>query len=226
MPSEAKRRFLWFATEALLAVMVVLIVVRSGALRSKSPDGASVWFYDESEKRLYAAPSDTVPPDKGIGGRVRAVVIVPGRAPAAPVKSASPISKPIRRRSRSCSKRSARPARPIVPMPPRCRGARATFSRPIRSSGAWTMRIGYARQPGGAPDCLGMAFVARRQWATARRLRALSSPPPGPASGPMPGVPPPGEGPGAGGEFHTPAPRWPAGCTRLAADYRRFPSRA
>lgn len=39
-----------------------------------------IWFYDESERRLYAVPGDTVPPHRGIGGAVddgvRAVVVV------------------------------------------------------------------------------------------------------------------------------------------------------
>ena len=42
-------------------------------------DGIQVWFYDESERRLYAMPRETIPPDRGIGGvsgdGVRAVVI-------------------------------------------------------------------------------------------------------------------------------------------------------
>ena len=42
-------------------------------------EGALSYFYDESEKKLYAAPRDTIPPDDGIGGApgdgVRAVVV-------------------------------------------------------------------------------------------------------------------------------------------------------
>src|SRR5579871_3041837 len=30
--------------------------------------GSHVWFYDESEKKLYSMPDTTIPPDKGIGG--------------------------------------------------------------------------------------------------------------------------------------------------------------
>ncbi len=41
--------------------------------------GASTWFYDLSEKRLYQTGRDTIPPDKGIGGPsgdgVRALVV-------------------------------------------------------------------------------------------------------------------------------------------------------
>lgn len=41
--------------------------------------GEQVWFYDESEKRLYPGNPETAPPDKGIGGKkndgVRAIVV-------------------------------------------------------------------------------------------------------------------------------------------------------
>lgn len=40
-----------------------------------------IWFYDESERRLYAAPRDTIPPDHGTGGvpddGVKAIVVAP-----------------------------------------------------------------------------------------------------------------------------------------------------
>jgi len=36
--------------------------------RAPAHDGSRVWFYDESEKRLYPMPVDTVPPDAGVGG--------------------------------------------------------------------------------------------------------------------------------------------------------------
>jgi len=40
---------------------------------------ARVWFYNESEKKLYSMPVNTVPPDKGIGGPTgdgyRAIVV-------------------------------------------------------------------------------------------------------------------------------------------------------
>ncbi len=42
-------------------------------------DRIQVWFYDESEKRLYPMPRETIPPDRGVGGipgdGFRAVVI-------------------------------------------------------------------------------------------------------------------------------------------------------
>lgn len=39
-------------------------------LRNSSRGGAGnhLWFYDESEKKLYSMPDTTIPPDKGIGG--------------------------------------------------------------------------------------------------------------------------------------------------------------
>lgn len=52
---------------------------RISGFRSQGEEGARVWFYDQSERRLYEAPRDAVPPDKGVGGArgdgVRAVVI-------------------------------------------------------------------------------------------------------------------------------------------------------
>jgi hypothetical protein len=42
-------------------------------------DKTQVWFYDESEKKLYAMPLGTIPPDEGIGGPsgdgMRAIVV-------------------------------------------------------------------------------------------------------------------------------------------------------
>ena len=42
-------------------------------------EGLQVWFYDQSEQRLYAVPRETIPPHKGDGGQkndgVRAVVV-------------------------------------------------------------------------------------------------------------------------------------------------------
>jgi len=56
-----------------------------GGLSRRGEEGARVWFYDQSEKRLYAAPRETVPPDRGIGGAsgdgVRAVVVAPRSHP-------------------------------------------------------------------------------------------------------------------------------------------------
>jgi len=55
-----------------------LLMGRISGFRSVGEEGARVWFYDQSEQRLYETPRDTVPPHKGIGGTggdgVRAVV--------------------------------------------------------------------------------------------------------------------------------------------------------
>jgi hypothetical protein len=62
---------------------LTLTAIRLNGLRQTGDAGARVWFYDESAKRLYAVPADTLPPHKGVGGKsrdgVRAVVVlVPG----------------------------------------------------------------------------------------------------------------------------------------------------
>ena len=63
----------------LAAVGVGFIASHLHAAWRSGEECAKVWFYDQSEKRLYEAPRDTVPPDKGIGGPsedgVRAVVV-------------------------------------------------------------------------------------------------------------------------------------------------------
>jgi hypothetical protein len=54
-------------------------MTRAVRLGQTGEAAVKVWFYDESEGRLYAVPNDTIPPHRGIGGRagdgVRAVVI-------------------------------------------------------------------------------------------------------------------------------------------------------
>lgn len=67
-------------TIAVLAVIaVVFVVTRVGNYRKTGEEGATVWFYDQSEKRLYEVSKDTIPPHRGIGGPrgdgVRAVVV-------------------------------------------------------------------------------------------------------------------------------------------------------
>jgi hypothetical protein len=67
------------AAVALALVAVAVVSQRVGGCRKTGEEGAAVWFYDQSEKRLYEVPRDTIPPHKGIGGRngdgVRAVVV-------------------------------------------------------------------------------------------------------------------------------------------------------
>ena len=67
------------AAVVLAAAAVAFVSKRIGGLRKSGEEGARTWFYDQSEKRLYEVPRDTIPPDKGIGGPggdgVRAVVV-------------------------------------------------------------------------------------------------------------------------------------------------------
>jgi hypothetical protein len=68
------------AVVVLLLVAVVWASTRVGSFRRTGDQNARVWFYDQSEKRLYAASPDILPPDKGVGGKrddgVRAVVVI------------------------------------------------------------------------------------------------------------------------------------------------------
>lgn len=79
--SPQVRTFLKLAAAVALAVVAVAFVSkRVGGFRKTGEQGATAWFYDQSEKRLYEVPRDTIPPHKGIGGPsgdgVRAVVVV------------------------------------------------------------------------------------------------------------------------------------------------------
>ena len=60
-----------------LAVSSLRSSLRSG------DSGGRVWFYDESEKKLYTMPVASIPPDKGIGGPSgdgdRAIVVTFGK---------------------------------------------------------------------------------------------------------------------------------------------------
>jgi hypothetical protein len=78
--SPQARTFLKFAAAvALTLVAVAFVSKRVGGCRKTGEEGATTWFYDQSEKRLYEVPRDTLPPRKGIGGPsgdgMRAVVV-------------------------------------------------------------------------------------------------------------------------------------------------------
>jgi hypothetical protein len=78
--SPQARTLLKFATAVVLALVAVAFVSKQvGGYRKTGEEGASTWFYDQSEKRLYEVPRDTVPPHKGIGDPsgdgVRVVVV-------------------------------------------------------------------------------------------------------------------------------------------------------
>jgi len=77
------KSFLKLALAITLAgAAIVLVIERVRAFTRSGEDGARLWFYDQSEKRLYAVPNDTIPPHRGIGGKsgdgVRAIVVAFG----------------------------------------------------------------------------------------------------------------------------------------------------
>lgn len=67
------------ALGALCVGALAVGVWRLRATLATGEEGLTVWFYDQSEQRLYAAGRDTIAPDKGVGGvdgdGVRAVVV-------------------------------------------------------------------------------------------------------------------------------------------------------
>ena len=78
--SPQARTFLKFAAAVVLALVAVASVgALVGGCSRNGEEGAKTWFYDQSEKRLYEVPRDTLPPHKGIGGvsgdGVRAIVV-------------------------------------------------------------------------------------------------------------------------------------------------------
>lgn len=64
---------------ALALVAVAFVSKQVGGCRKTREEGATTRFYDQSERRLYEVPRDTLPSHKGIGGPngdgVRAVVM-------------------------------------------------------------------------------------------------------------------------------------------------------
>lgn len=67
---------------AAVALAVAFAIRQGNSALSSGEEQARVWFYDLSEKRLYTARADTIPPDKGVGGHpndgVRATVVTFG----------------------------------------------------------------------------------------------------------------------------------------------------
>lgn len=63
----------------LLVAGIALGISRIRHFATIGEEGVRVWFYDQSEQRLYAVPRETIPPHSGIGGAagdgVRAIVV-------------------------------------------------------------------------------------------------------------------------------------------------------
>jgi hypothetical protein len=77
--AHAKTLLRFVAALALAVTAVAFVGKRVGGVRKTGEEGAMTWFYDQSERRLYEVPRDTIPPHQGVGGRsgdgVRAVVV-------------------------------------------------------------------------------------------------------------------------------------------------------
>ncbi len=67
------------AVVVVFSVAIGFAISRGGALWKSGEGQASAWFYDLSEKKLYQAARENLPPHQGIGGKkgdgVRAVVV-------------------------------------------------------------------------------------------------------------------------------------------------------
>jgi hypothetical protein len=67
------------AAVAVAVVAVAFVSKRVGGFRRIGEEGATAWFYDLSEKRLYEVSRETLPPHERVGGPsgdgVRAVVV-------------------------------------------------------------------------------------------------------------------------------------------------------
>ncbi|HUN81640.1 MAG TPA: hypothetical protein VMV81_09050 [Phycisphaerae bacterium] len=76
-PTQGILKHLGIGILAICAIGMALHQLRG--FLSKGEEEARVWFFDQSEKKLYAMPRETVPPDVGIGGErddgVRAMVV-------------------------------------------------------------------------------------------------------------------------------------------------------
>ena len=71
--SPRTQSLLKLGTAVVVAVAAVgFVTARFGSFRRTGEEGALVWFYRESSRQLYAAPSATIPPERD---GVRAVVV-------------------------------------------------------------------------------------------------------------------------------------------------------
>ena len=55
-------------TLAVIAASVLVALRMIGGVAPSGESQARVWFYDQSERRLYAMPRSAIPPDAGVGG--------------------------------------------------------------------------------------------------------------------------------------------------------------
>jgi len=72
LPWRFERSLKTSAAILLIFVAAAIVVRQLHQARRIGEGGASVWFYDDAARRLYAVPRDTVPPDKH---GVRAIVV-------------------------------------------------------------------------------------------------------------------------------------------------------
>jgi hypothetical protein len=79
MNAQTKRLVKNGAMALVAGSAIVLSVIWMLNAGNRGGERGQVWFYDLSEKRLYAGSRNTLPPDRGIGGPagdgVRAVVV-------------------------------------------------------------------------------------------------------------------------------------------------------
>ena len=78
----SRKAILKYALLAALCLSALITgITRLGRGLATGEEGAQVWFYDQSERELYAVPRDTIPPHEGVGGTagdgVRAIVVAP-----------------------------------------------------------------------------------------------------------------------------------------------------
>ncbi len=63
----------------LLAIASTVAISNIRLFTTTGEEDLQIWYYDESEGKLYKVPRETIPPDRGIGGTkndgVRAIVV-------------------------------------------------------------------------------------------------------------------------------------------------------
>lgn len=81
MTDRAKMNVKLVAAGLLLVAAVAFGLSRMRDVANSGEEGSRIWFYDESQQKLYAVPRDTLPPHRGVGGAsddgVKAIVVAP-----------------------------------------------------------------------------------------------------------------------------------------------------